>query len=129
MPRPEIEPTAEGAPSGDVRRETSVMGMPEGEPTQPGEIPPDHSRTEETLLAEEVPSDTLPQAPPGDVQSDPSPGDVPPTGGQAQRAEERSEREEREEDKGLIDRARDYLRGEGRESDYLRGGDRERRER
>jgi hypothetical protein len=42
-----------------------------------------------------------------------------------QRADEdRTEQEEREEDKGLIDRARDYLRGEDRERDYLRGENR-----
>jgi hypothetical protein len=37
--------------------------------------------------------------------------------------------EEREEDKGLVDKAKDYLLGEGRERDYLRGEDRERQDR
>jgi hypothetical protein len=42
--------------------------------------------------------------------------------GEASEAEEgRARGEESEEDKGLIDKVRDYLRGEGRERDYLRG--------
>jgi hypothetical protein len=154
-PRPEprdalpgTEPIAEGAPSGDVRRETAVTRTSEEDLMPPGgEIPPDvprtgespperaadeampprtagleegvlprteeapPSRTEESPVAEEVPSGTPPQAPPGDVQS-------------ADR--ERIGQEEREEDKGLLDRARDYLRGEDRERDYLRGEDRDR---
>jgi hypothetical protein len=155
-PRPEprddlpgTEPIAEGAPSGDVRRETPVTRTSEEDLIPPGgEIPPDvprtgevtpersadeampsprtagieegvlpsteetpPSRTEESPAAEEVPSGTPPQAPPGDVQS-------------ADR--ERTGQEEREEDKGLLDRARDYLRGEDRERDYLRGEDRDR---
>jgi hypothetical protein len=136
-PRPEprhdlpgTEPIAEGAPSGDVRRETAVTWTSEEDPIPPGgEVPPDMPRTggvtseratdeavppprtEESLVAEEVPSGTPPQAPPGDVQS-------------ADR--ERAEREDREEDKGLLDKARDYLRGEDRERDYLRGEDRDR---
>jgi hypothetical protein len=40
--------------------------------------------------------------------------------------EERAELEEREEDKGLVDRAKNYLLGEGRESDYPRSENRER---
>jgi hypothetical protein len=155
-PRPEprddlpgTEPIAERVPSGDVRRETAVTRtleedlIPPGEEVPPdmsqaGELPPDRaadeamppprtagieegvlprteeappSRTEESAMAEEVPSGTPPQAPPGDVQS-------------ADR--ERIGQEEREEDKGLLDRARDYLRGEDRERDYLRGEDRDR---
>ena len=156
-PRPEprddlpgTEPIAEGAPSGDVRRETPITRTPEEDPTTTGEevppnvprtggLPPERaadedvppprtagieegvlpprteeappSRTEAEPMAEEVPSGTPPQAPPGDVQS-------------ADR--ERTEQEEREEDKGLIDKARDYLRGEDRERDYLRGEDRDR---
>jgi hypothetical protein len=143
-PRPEpradlpgTEPIAEGAPSGDVRRETGVTRISEEDLIPPGgKVPPDvprtgespperaadeampprteeapPSRTEESPVAEEVPSGTPPQAPPGDVQS-------------ADR--ERIGQEEREEDKGLLDRARDYLRGEDRERDYLRGEDRDR---
>jgi hypothetical protein len=153
-PRPEprvdlpgTEPIAEGAPSGDVRREARITRTSEEDPTPPGgEVPPDvpwagevtperaadeamppsrtagidegvlprteeapPSRTKESPVAEEVPSGTPPQAPPGDVQS----ADT-----------ERAEQEEREEDKGLLDKARDYLRGEDRERDYLRGEDR-----
>jgi hypothetical protein len=147
-PRPEprddlpgTEPIAEGAPSGDVRRETPIMPAEEVTPNVPrtGGLPPERaadedvppprtagieegvlpprteesppSRTEAEPMVEEVPSGTPPQAPPGDVQS-------------ADR--ERTEQEEREEDKGLIDKARDYLRGEDRERDYLRGEDRDR---
>jgi len=129
-PPPRTEPIAEGAPSGDPRRETAVTHTPEEDLTAPGEDtlsdaprtgivrperaadkPPAAPRTEELPVAEEVPSGTPPQAPPGDVQS-------------ADR--ERAEREEREEDKGLLDKAKDYLRGEDRERDYLRGEDRDR---
>jgi hypothetical protein len=154
-PRPEprddlpgTEPIAEGAPSGDVRRETAVTRTSEADLIPPGgevppavprtgELPPESaadeampprtagieegvlprteeappSRTEEPPVAEEVPSGTPPQAPPGDVQSEDS---------------ERIGQEEREEDKGLLDRAKDYLRGEDRERDYLRGEDRDR---
>lgn len=155
-PRPEprddlpgTEPIAEGAPSGDVRRETPVTRTSEedlnlpGEEVPPdvprtGELPPERaadeaippprtagieegvlprteeappSRTEESPVAEEVPSGAPPQAPPGDVQ---------------RADEEWPGQEEREEDKGLIDKARDYLRGEDRERDYLRGEDRDR---
>jgi hypothetical protein len=39
---------------------------------------------------------------------------------------ERAEQEDREEDKGLLDKARDYLRGEDRERNYMRGEDRDR---
>jgi len=145
---PGTEPIAEGAPSGDVRRETAVTRTSEEDLIPPGgEVPTDvtrtgessperaadeamspgtagieervlprteeapPSRTEESPVAEEVPSGTPPQAPPGDVQS-------------ADR--ERIGQEEREEDKGLLDRAKDYLRGEDRERDYLRGEDRDR---
>jgi hypothetical protein len=43
--------------------------------------------------------------------------------------EEEAGRKEREEDRGLVDKARDYLLGEDRERDYLRGEDRERQDR
>jgi hypothetical protein len=127
---PGTEPIAEGAPSGDVRRETAVTGTPEEGRTVPGEgLPYDAPRAREVRservldepstpprpepspLAEEVPSGTPPLAPPGDVQ---------------RTDEDRSEQEKREEDKGLIERARDYLRGEDRERDYLGGEDRDR---
>ena len=118
-PRPEprdvlpgTDPIAEGPPSGDVRRETAVTRLSEDDPTPPGrEVPPDVPRSGESLVAEEVPSGTPPRAPLGDVQ---------------RTNEDRTGHEEREEDKGLIDRAKDYLRGEDRERDYLRGEDRDR---
>jgi hypothetical protein len=123
-PRPE--------PSGD---------LPGTEPIRE-ETPP--TRTEEVPPPEEVPSGIPPQAPPGDVQratspeppppggkEDPldasraesvPPGEAHPTGtGKPSRTEERSTHEDREEDKGPLDKARDYLLGEGRERDYLRG--------
>ena len=43
--------------------------------------------------------------------------------------EEEAGRKEREEDRGLVDKARDYLLDEDRERDYLRGEDRERQDR
>ncbi len=118
-PRPEpradlpgTEPIAEGAPSGDVRRETAVTRTSEEDIVPPsGEVPPDVPRSGGSPVAEEIPSGTPPQAPPGDVQ---------------RVDEDRTGQEEREEDKGLIDRAKDYLRGEDRERDYLRGEDRDR---
>ena len=109
---PEMEPIVEGAPSGDVRRETAVTRTSEEDIAAPsGEIPPAVPRTEESPVAEEVPSGIPPQAQPGDVQSS---------------VEDTTWQEKREEDKGLIDKARDYLRGEDRERDYLRGEDRDR---
>ncbi len=109
---PGTEPIVEGAPSGDVRRETAVTRTSEEDIIPPGgENPPYVQQSGESLVAEEVPSGTPPQAPSGDVQSP---------------DEDRTGQEEREEDKGLIDRAKDYLRGEDRERDYLRGEDRDR---
>jgi len=147
---PGTEPIAKGAPSGDVRRETPITRTSEEDPITPGEevpsnvprtggLPPERaadedvpppraagieegvmpprteeappSRTEAEPMAEEVPSGTPPQAPPGDVR---------------RTDEDRTGHEEREEDKGLIDRAKDYLRGEDRARDYLRGEARDR---
>ena len=72
-------------------------------------------------MVEEVPSGIPPQAPPGEVQRE-TLSEPPPRMGEASEAEEgRVRGEESEEDKGLIDKVRDYLRGEGRERDYLRG--------
>ncbi len=145
------QPVAEELPSGDLLGETTSAGRPQedlarfGEAQSPGEVgsgaqgaPPPRtepisappgprdvpprrteeappSRTEEVPMAEEVPSGVPPQAPPGDVQRETS-SEPPP-----RLEEERASREESEEDKGLVDKARDYLRGEGRERDYLRG--------
>lgn len=85
---------------------TTEAGSPRTEPIsappREGDIPP--RRTEEAL-------------PPGEVQRGMS--DEPLPGTEETREGERARREE--EDKGLVDKARDYLRGEGRERDYLRG--------
>jgi hypothetical protein len=102
-PRPESSGDLPGTEP--IVEEVSPSGTEEPLP------PPRTAGIEEGLLtAEEVPSGTPPQAPPGDVQREASP-------------------EEREEDKGLVDKAKDYLLGEGRERDYLRGEDRERQDR
>jgi hypothetical protein len=179
---PGTERIAEGAPSGDVRREAPITRMSEEDLATPHEAPPPRtepastppelgdipsrgaedalspsrmlgveegalprteetppSRTEEVPIAEEVSSGIPSQAPPGDV-APPAPGERPHeatpretspeppsrTEETSREEEERAELEEREEDKGLVDRARDYLLGEGRESDYPRSEDRER---
>jgi hypothetical protein len=119
---PATEPIAEGVTSGDVRRETSVTQTPEQDVVLPGEEePPDlsrpgdlplrssqeedrHLRAEEVQTAEEVPSGTPPQAPPGDVQRQTSPA-----GQESFRQQEKSR--EGEEDKGLVDKVRDALLG------------------
>lgn len=86
---PSTEPVAEGVTSGDVRRETSVTGTPDQALVLPGEeAPPDLSR----------------------------PGDAPP--GETEGVLSGEEGSVREEDKGLVEKAKDYLRGEGRERDY-----------
>jgi hypothetical protein len=127
---PRTEPISAAPREGDVpprRTEEFPPLRPESSGDLPGtepiaeEVSP--SGTEEPLppprtagieegspTAEEVPSGTPPQAPPGDVQRE-------------------TTAEEREEDKGLVDKAKDYLLGEGREGDYLRGEDRERQDR
>jgi hypothetical protein len=131
---PRTEPISAAPRDGDVpprRTEETPPLRPEssgdlpgtgpiGEEVSPSEEPLPPPRTagiEEGSPAEAVPSGLPPQAPPGDVQRETSP--------------ERSSRmeEEREEDKGLVDKAKDYLLGEGREKDYLRGEDRERQDR
>ncbi len=140
---PDTEPRAEGAPSGDPRREYAVTerydedltpprdavppdapeppgasseaqagGPPRTEPISappgPGDVPPRRveeasPRTEGGPLAEEVPSGTPPQPPPGDVQRGTSPTEQERTG--------QPEREQ-EEDKGMIDKVKDALLGE-----------------
>jgi hypothetical protein len=119
------------------------------------EIPP--PRAEELPGAEQIPPDASLQAPsggiippvpegiphedmvpptpppprgtPGDAQSGSSPEASPRTEEALRQEEGSATPEEREEDKGLVDRARDYLLGEGRESDYLRGEGRDRKNR
>ena len=102
-PRPESSGDLPGTEP--IAEEVSPSGTEEPLP------PPRTAGIEEgSPTAEEVPSGSPPQAPPGDVQRETSP-------------------EEREEDKGLVDKAKDYLLGEGRERDYLRDEDRERQDR
>lgn len=129
---PRTEPRAEGAPSGDPRREHVVAEMPHKDLTLPEEaVPPDApgspeaapraeaaqpprtepitaqpgpgdvpsarteeappARVEDVPVAEDVPSGTPPQAPPGDVQGPKDRG---------------------KEGEGLIDKVRDVLLGE-----------------
>jgi hypothetical protein len=106
----EMPPPRPGS-SGDL---PGTEPIAEEVPPSGTEEPPPPPRTagieEGAPTAEEVPSGTPPQAPPGDVQRE-------------------AGREESEEDKGLVDKAKDYLLGEGRERDYLRGEDRERQDR
>lgn len=119
-PRP--EPSDDFPGTGPVKGEDPRERTGEG-PPPPEEVPPERAgeipmaeeipppRTEEVPMAEEVPSGTPPQAPPGDVQKGPS---ASPGTGEALRGEERAG-QEGEEDKGLVDKAKDYLRGEDRE--------------
>lgn len=148
---PRTEPIDAPPREGNVppRRTEGAPPRPQPSADLPGTDPireePPPTRTDGAPPLEEIPSGIPPQAPPGDVQrgalpepppppgvrEDPlgapraenaPPGEAPPPRtGQAPRTEERSPREDREEDKGLIDKARDYLLGEGRERDYLRG--------
>jgi len=103
-----------------------TAGMEEGVLPRTEEPPP--SRTEEVPLAEEVPSGTPPQAPPGDVQREtpPEPSsrtqEPGPLGREGSRRPE-SEQDE-EEDKGLLDRVRDALLGEEDEPRRREGTDR-----
>ena len=73
------------------------------------------SRTEDVPMAEEVPSGTPPQAPPGDVQRETSREPRPTTRTREtpprQQSPGQTDRES-EEDKGLIDRAKEALLGE-----------------
>jgi len=116
--------------SGDVSPRTEEAPPPRaagieegGVPPRSGEVPPRTEgippREEGGPLAEEVPSGTPPQAPPGDVQRGTSPTVQERTG--------QSEREQ-EEDKGLIDRARDAIIGEEEEPRRREGTDRADRE-
>jgi roadblock/LC7 domain-containing protein len=112
----------------EVLVESDVSAAPptrmEEAPPIPGEVAPPITagieegappRTEDVLMAEEVPSGTPPQAPAGDVQRETPPEPPPPTRlGEGPLREERPRQteREREEDKGLIDRAREALLGE-----------------
>ena len=93
---------------------------PASAPPRAEDVPP--RRTEEaTPTAEEVPSGTPPQAPPGDVQRGVSP-EAPPTAGEASRVEQERAGQTEREDRGLIDRAIDKLTG--REEPRREGTDR-----
>ena len=108
-----------------VESETLRGTEPAGAPPRTGEVPPPRTagieegappRMEDVPMAEEVPSGTPPQAPPGDVQRETPPEPPPPTrtGEAPLTGQERPRQTERErgEDKGLIDRAREALLGE-----------------
>ncbi len=122
---PPLEPETSGDLPGTepIREEDVLTDRAEEVPPPPEEVPPERAgeiptaeevpppRTEEVPRAEEIPSGTPPQAPPGDVQREASPEspsrteEAPPDRG---RAEER-------EEKGLLDRAMDALRGRDEE--------------
>src|SRR5215208_1873836 len=111
-------PSSPGAPRTEEAPPPRTAGIEEGGvPPRSGEVPPRTEgippREEGGPLAEEVPSGTPPQAPPGDVQRGTSPTVQERTG--------QSEREQ-EEDKGLIDRARDAIIGEEEEEPRRREG-------
>jgi hypothetical protein len=102
-----------------------TSGVEEG--ALPRREEPGPSRPEEVPLAEEVPSGTPPQAPPGDVQRETPPEPAPRTeepGSLGRESSRRPEREQDEEDKGLLDRARDALLGEEDEPRRREGTDR-----
>ena len=113
LSRNEGTPPLESGRSGDlpgtepIRQEDASTARAVEVPPPPEEVPPERTgeiptaeevpppRTEELPRAEEVLSRTPAQAPPGDVQREPSPGPAPSDRG---RSEEREER-------GLLDRA------------------------
>ncbi len=122
---PGTEPRAEGAtPRAEAGQ--APRTEPISAPPRPGDVP--SRRTEGGPLAEEVPSGTPPQAPPGDVQREPSPESPasreetspsaeglsldPPTEEQKEMARRQAARDRGEEDEGLIDKVRDTLFGE-----------------
>jgi hypothetical protein len=102
-----------------------TSGVEEG--VLPRREEPGPSRPEEVPLAEEVPSGTPPQAPPGDVQREtpPEPSSRTEESGPLGREGSRGpEGEQDEEDKGLLDRVRDALLGEEDEPRRREGTDR-----
>ena len=119
---PPLEPETPGGLPGTepIREEDVLTDRAEEAPPPPEEVPPERAgevptaeespppRTEEVPRAEEVPSGTPPQAPPGDVQRETSP--EPPSRPEEAPPPDRGRAEEREE-KGLLDRAMDALRG------------------
>ena len=110
-----------GSASGTARGGTSASPETRGGGTAPGTTPP---REVPPPRAEEVPSGTPPQAPPGDVQRETSPEPSPRT--QEERPVRQSERrreEDRgqEEDRGMLGRFVDELTGREDESEPTRG--------
>lgn len=119
---PPLEPeTPSDLPGTEPIREENVLtDRAEEVPPPPEEVPPERAgeiptaeevpppRTEEVPRAEEIPSGTPPQAPPGDVQRETSP--EPPSRAEEAPPPDRGRAEEREE-KGLLYRAMDALRG------------------
>ena len=116
---PPLEPGTSGdLPGTEPIREEDVSTAKAGEvpPPPPKEVPPARTgemptaeeapppRTEEVPRAEEIPSGTPPQAPPGDVQSQTSPEP-------SSRTEDASSPNREREERGLLDRAMDALRG------------------
>jgi hypothetical protein len=99
---PGTEPRAEDAPS-RAEASQSPRTEPISAPPRSGDVPPRRTeeappRTEGGPLAEEVPSGTPPQAPPGDVQRGTSSKSPARNGG--------------EEEEGLFDKAKDALFGQ-----------------
>jgi hypothetical protein len=130
---PRTEPRAEGAPSGDPRREHAVTEMPDEDLTPPEEaVPPDAPGPPEAAPRAEavqpprtepigaqpgpgdVPSARTEEAPPARVEDVPVAEDVPSvTPPQAPPGDVQGARDPREEEgEGLIDRVRDALLGE-----------------
>jgi len=122
------------APEAEVvspRRTEEAPPPPRTAGIEEGALPrreePGPSRPEEVPLAEEVPSGTPPQAPPGDVQREtpPEPSSRTEEPGSLGRESSRGpEREQDEEDKELLDRVRDALLGEEDEPRRREGTDR-----
>jgi hypothetical protein len=131
---PPLEPETPGDLPGTepIREENVLTDRAEEVPPPPEEVPPERAgeiptaeevpppRTEEVPGAEEIPSGTPPQAPSGDVQRETSP--EPPSRAEEAPPPDRGRAEEREE-KGLLDRAMDALRG--REEEPSRGSSRD----
>ncbi len=121
-------PRAEGVPSAGEAPSGTPSQAPPGvvESPMPGDFP-----HEDMILPTPPPPRGTPGGEQGGTPPEPPPtstGEAPRTG-EERAGQEEEEEEEGEEDKGLIDRARDYLLGEGRERDYLGGEDRERESR
>src|SRR5215207_7388250 len=136
LSRNEGTPPLESGRSGDlpgtepIRQEDASTARAGEVPPPPEEVPPERTgeiptaeevpppRTEELPRAGEVLSRTPAQAPPGNVQREPSPG---PASSDRGRSEEREER-------GLLDRAVDALRGHDEEQSREESEGRESRE-